>query len=45
MTHQDIAEFIGASRETVAFQGSMLTIPSRIALADYAHACGTATRL
>jgi CRP/FNR family transcriptional regulator len=50
MTHQDIAEFIGASRETVtrtlssskrrqlvAFQGSMLTIPSRIALANYAQ--------
>jgi CRP/FNR family transcriptional regulator, cyclic AMP receptor protein len=51
MTHEEIGEFIGASRETVtrtlstfktrrlvAFQGSMLTIPSRTALADYAHA-------
>jgi CRP/FNR family transcriptional regulator, cyclic AMP receptor protein len=51
MTHEEIGEFIGASRETVtrtlstfktrrlvAFQGSMLTIPSCTALADYAHA-------
>jgi CRP/FNR family cyclic AMP-dependent transcriptional regulator len=51
MTHEQIGEFIGASRETVtrtlttfktrrlvAFQGSMLTIPSRTALATYAHA-------
>ena len=51
MTHEEIGEFIGASRETVtrtlttfksrrlvAFQGSMLTIPSRSALAHYAHA-------
>ncbi len=51
MTHEEIGEFIGASRETVtrtlttfksrrlvAFQGSMLTIPSRTALANYAHA-------
>lgn len=51
MTHEEIGEFIGASRETVtrtlstfktrrlvAFQGSMLTIPSRTALASYAHA-------
>ncbi|HEY1984272.1 MAG TPA: Crp/Fnr family transcriptional regulator [Terracidiphilus sp.] len=51
MTHEEIGEFIGASRETVtrtlstfktrrlvAFQGSMITIPSRTALADYAHA-------
>ncbi len=50
MTHEEIGEFIGASRETVtrtlstfktrrlvAFQGSMLTIPSRTALATYAH--------
>ncbi len=51
MTHEEIGEFIGASRETVtrtlstfrtrrlvAFQGSMLTIPSRTALATYAGA-------
>jgi len=51
LTHEEIGEFIGASRETVtrtlttfktrrlvAFQGSMLTIPSRTALANYAHA-------
>jgi len=51
MTHEEIGEFIGASRETVtrtlstfrtrrlvAFQGSMLTIPDRSALAHYAHA-------
>jgi CRP/FNR family cyclic AMP-dependent transcriptional regulator len=50
MTHEEIGEFIGASRETVtrtlshfktrqlvAFQGSMLTIPSRTALASFAH--------
>jgi CRP/FNR family transcriptional regulator len=51
LTHEEIGEFIGASRETVtrtlsafkhrrlvAFQGSMMTIPSRSALASYAHA-------
>jgi CRP/FNR family cyclic AMP-dependent transcriptional regulator len=51
LTHEEIGEFIGASRETVtrtlstfksrrlvAFQGSMMTIPSRAALANYAHA-------
>jgi CRP/FNR family cyclic AMP-dependent transcriptional regulator len=51
LTHQEIGEFIGASRETVsrtlsafknrrlvAFQGSMLTIPSRAALEIVAHA-------
>lgn len=51
MTHEEIGEFIGASRETVtrtlstfktrrlvAFQGSMLTIPSRTALRSYAGA-------
>ena len=50
LTHEEIGEFIGVSRETVTrilstfkhrrlvtCQGSMLTIPSRIALADYAH--------
>lgn len=50
LTHEQIGEFIGASRETVtrtmgafkdrrlvAFQGSMLTIPSRTALASYAR--------
>ena len=50
LTHEQIGEFIGASRETVtrtmgafkdrrlvAFQGSMLTIPSRQALASYAR--------
>jgi CRP/FNR family transcriptional regulator len=49
LTHEEIGEFIGASRETVtrtlsvfknqqlvAFQGSMLTIHSRTALATYA---------
>jgi len=51
MTHEEIGEFIGASRETVTrtlsnfrhrrlvdFKGSMMTIPSRSALANYAHA-------
>jgi CRP/FNR family transcriptional regulator len=51
LTHEQIGDFIGASRETVtrtlskfknshlvAFQGSTMTIPSRAALADYAHA-------
>lgn len=51
MTHEEIGEFIGASRETVtrtlsnfrhrqlvAFNGSMMTIPSRTALASYAGA-------
>jgi CRP/FNR family transcriptional regulator len=50
LTHEEIGDFIGTSRETVtrtlshfksrrlvAFQGSMMTIPSRAALADYAH--------
>jgi CRP/FNR family cyclic AMP-dependent transcriptional regulator len=50
LTHGEIGEFIGASRETVtrtlsvfksrhlvAFNGSMLTIPSKTALEDYAH--------
>ncbi len=50
LTHEEIGEFIGASRETVtrtlstfksqrlvAFNGSMLTIPSRTALASYAR--------
>jgi len=50
LTHEEIGEFIGASRETVtrtlsvfktrqlvAFHGSMLTIPSRMALEHYAH--------
>ena len=50
LTHEQIGEFIGASRETVtrtmgafknrrlvAFQGSMLTILSRTALASYAR--------
>lgn len=50
LTHDEIADFIGTSRETVtrtlstfrnrrlvAFQGSMMTIPSRAALAEYAH--------
>jgi CRP/FNR family transcriptional regulator len=49
-THQEIGEFIGATRETVtrtlsefktrhliAFHGSTLTIPNRIALESYAH--------
>jgi len=51
MTHEEIGEFIGASRETVTrtlstfrhrrlvdFKGSMITIPNRNALANYAHA-------
>jgi len=51
LTHEQIGDFIGTSRETVtrtlnnfknrrlvAFQGSMMTIPNRAALADYAHA-------
>jgi CRP/FNR family transcriptional regulator, cyclic AMP receptor protein len=51
MTHEEIGEFIGASRETVTrtlnnfkhrrlvnLKGSMITIPSRSALATYAHA-------
>ena len=51
MTHEEIGEFIGASRETVTrtlstfkhrrlvdFKGSMITIPNRTALANYAHA-------
>ncbi len=51
MTHEEIGEFIGASRETVTrtlsnfkhrrlvdFKGSMMTIPNRSALANYAHA-------
>ena len=51
MTHEEIGEFIGASRETVTrtlstfkhrrlvdFKGSMMTIPNRNALANYAHA-------
>lgn len=50
MTHEEIGEFIGASRETVTrtlsvfksrrlvmFNGSMLTIPNRVALEDFAH--------
>ncbi len=50
LTHGEIGEFIGASRETVtrtlsvfksrqliAFKGSTLMIPSRAALAHYAH--------
>ena len=50
LTHEQIGEFIGASRETVtrtmgtfkhrrlvAFQGSMITIPNRTALASYAR--------
>ena len=50
LTHEEIGEFIGASRETVtrtlsvfksrqlvAFKGSMLTIPSRMALESYAQ--------
>jgi CRP/FNR family transcriptional regulator, cyclic AMP receptor protein len=50
LTHEEIGEFIGASRETVTrtltvfkhrrlvtFNGSMLTIPSRMALESYAH--------
>lgn len=51
LTHEEIGEFIGASRETVtrtlshfkhrqlvSFHGSMLTIPNRSALANYAGA-------
>ncbi len=51
LTHEEIGEFIGASRETVtrtlsnfrhrhlvSFRGSMLEIPSRTALANYANA-------
>ena len=51
LTHEEIGEFIGASRETVTrtlsafkhrrlvdFKGSMITIPNRTALANYAHA-------
>ena len=51
LTHEELAQLIGSSRETVtrtlstfktqrlvAFQGSMLTIPSRTALASYAGA-------
>jgi len=50
LTHQEVGEFIGATRETVtrtlsefksrhliAFHGSTLTIPSKIALESYAH--------
>ena len=50
LTHEQIGEFIGASRETVtrtmgtfkhrrllSFQGSMLTIPNRSALANFAR--------
>ena len=50
LTHEEIGEFIGASRETVtrtltvlkhrrlvSFSGSMLTIPSRVALESFAH--------
>ncbi|HVZ82631.1 MAG TPA: Crp/Fnr family transcriptional regulator [Terracidiphilus sp.] len=50
LTHEEIGEFIGASRETVtrtltafknrrlvSFHGSMLTIPNKSALADYAR--------
>ena len=50
LTHEEIGDFIGSSRETVtralnnlknrrlvALQGSMMIIPSRAALADYAH--------
>jgi CRP/FNR family transcriptional regulator, cyclic AMP receptor protein len=50
LTHEEIGEFIGASRETVtrtlsnfrnrqlvSFRGSMLEIPSRVALATYAN--------
>jgi len=51
LTHEEIGDFIGTTRETVtrtlsnfknrrlvAFQGCMMTIPNRAALADYAHA-------
>src|ERR1019366_1687517 len=50
LTHEEIGEFIGTSRETVtrtlsvfkhrrlvAFEGSTLTIPSRVALESFAH--------
>ena len=51
MTHEEIGEFIGASRETVTRTLSVfksrqaggvsavrsLTIPSKVALASYAH--------
>ena len=50
LTHEEIGEFIGTSRETVtrtltsfknrhlvSQNGSMLTIPSRVALESYAH--------
>jgi CRP/FNR family cyclic AMP-dependent transcriptional regulator len=50
LTHEEIGEFIGASRETVTrtlsvfksrrlvmFNGSMLTIPNRVALENFAH--------
>lgn len=50
LTHEEIGDFIGTTRETVsrtlsqfknrrlvAFQGCMMTIPSRAALANYAH--------
>jgi CRP/FNR family cyclic AMP-dependent transcriptional regulator len=50
LTHEEIGEFIGASRETVtrtlsifksrqlvAFHGSTLTIPNKLALESYAH--------
>jgi CRP/FNR family transcriptional regulator len=50
LTHQEVGEFIGATRETVtrtlsefksrrliAFHGSTLTIPNKIALESYAH--------
>jgi len=50
LTHQEVGEFIGATRETVtrtlsefksrhliAFQGSTLTIPNKIALESYTH--------
>jgi CRP/FNR family cyclic AMP-dependent transcriptional regulator len=51
LTHEEIGNFIGTSRETVTrtlrnfknrslvvFHGSMMTIPNRAALEDYAHA-------
>ena len=50
LTHEEIGEFIGASRETVTrtlsvfksrrlvmFNGSVLTIPNRVALENFAH--------
>ncbi len=50
LTHEEIGEFIGASRETVTrtlsvfksrrlvmFNGSVLTIPNRVALESFAH--------